>query len=302
MRRLLPLILLLGTTQAQAQQEVLLPSLDGTPLNAWWLAPRAVATTGDAAVVTAIPARRPVVVALHGCGGLYARVGARKGKLNARHQAMGEMLQGMGYHVVFPDSLSARGEVSLCAQLIGTRKITQTQRRADAFGALAWVRAQAWADPSRVAVIGWSHGGSAVLAVTEAANRKAGQEDTVLVAPFKTAIAFYPGCAESLQNKYQPNTSLTLFLGADDDWTPPASCIAMAEELKAKPAPTSPPVEVNIYSGAVHDFDTPLGGVRERKDVPSRLHPGKGVMAGQNVAAREASYQRVREVLQEAFR
>lgn len=297
MRRLLPLILLLGTTLAQAQQEVVLPSLDGTPLNAWWLAPKAVAITGDAAVDTAIPARRPVVVALHGCGGLYARAGARKGLLNARHQAMGEMLQGMGYHVVFPDSLSARGEDSLCAQPIGTRQITQTQRRADAFGALEWVRAQPWADASRVAVIGWSHGGSAVLAVTEAANRSA-----TSVEPFNTAIAFYPGCADSLQKKYQPNTSLTLFLGADDDWTPPASCIAMVEEIKAKPAPASPPVEVNIYPGAVHDFDTPLGGVRERKDVPSRLHPGKGVMAGQNVAAREASYQRVREVLQEAFR
>lgn len=299
MHRLLPLILLVSAVVAHAQQEVVLPSLDGTQLKAWWLAPKvaAASTSGDAATL----ARLPVVVALHGCGGLYARVGERKGMLNARHQAMGEMLQGMGFHVVFPDSLSARGEDSLCAQPIGTRKITQTQRRADAFGALQWVRTQPWADPSRVAVIGWSHGGSAVLAVTEAADRNAAS-----IEPFKTAIAFYPGCSDSLDKKYQPNTSLTLFLAADDDWTPPAPCISMAEQIKAKPVvkgePASAPVELHVYPGAVHDFDTPLPGVRERKEVPSRLHPGKGVMAGQNAAAREASYKRVREVLQEAFR
>jgi dienelactone hydrolase len=301
-QRLVGLLLLLFATASPAQQQVVLPSLDGTQLKATWLAPKVAATpkTADVASDTT-SARLPVVVALHGCGGLYARAGARKGLLNARHQAMGEMLQGMGYHIVFPDSLSARGEDSLCAQPIGTRKITQTQRRADAFGALEWVRAQPWADPSRVAVIGWSHGGSAVLAVTEAANRNAQS-----VEPFKTAIAFYPGCSESLDKKYQPNTSLTLFLGADDDWTPPGPCVSMAEQVKAQPkaqgAAASSPVELHVYPGAVHDFDTPLPGVRERKDVPSRLHPGKGVMAGQNAAAREASYQRVREVLQEAFR
>lgn len=303
MRRFFSLTVLLVAASAHAQQEVMLPSLDGTQLKAWWLAPKATAanTSSDAKGDAAMPARLPAVIALHGCGGLYARAGERKGLLNARHQAMGEMLQGMGYHVIFPDSLSARGEDSLCAQPIGTRKVTQTQRRADAFGALEWVRAQPWADPSRVAVIGWSHGGSAVLAVTEAANRKADS-----VEPFKTAIAFYPGCSDSLDRKYQPNTSLTLFLGADDDWTPPGPCLSMVEQIKAQPkvqgAAASSPVELHVYPGAVHDFDTPLGGVRERKDVPSRLHPGKGVMAGQNAAAREASYKRVREVLQEAFR
>jgi dienelactone hydrolase len=302
-QRLPGLVLLLVAAVAHAQQEVVLPSLDGTQLKATWLAPKVAATskTGDMATDATPPARLPVVVALHGCGGLYARTGARKGQLNARHQAMGEMLQGMGYHVVLPDSLSARGEDSLCAQPIGTRKITQTQRRADAFGALEWVRAQPWADPLRVAVIGWSHGGSAVLAVTEAANRNAAS-----VEPFKAAIAFYPGCSDSLDKKYQPNTSLTLFLGADDDWTPPGPCLSMAEQIKAQPraqgAPTSSPVELHVYPGAVHDFDTPLPGVRERKEIPSRLHPGKGVMAGQNAAAREASYKRVREVLQEAFK
>lgn len=304
MRLLFCLGLLLCSSTLRAQQEVVVQSLDGTLLSAWWFKP-----TSDS--IPEVP--RPVVVALHGCGGLYASTGERKGLLNARHQAMGTMLQGMGYHVVFPDSLTARGETSLCVQAIGTRNIGQTQRRSDAFGALAWVRAQPWADPARVAVIGWSHGGSAVLAVTQAVlgplnvplTKSAGDVDrrgAASTEPFKTAIAFYPGCSDSLAKKYQPNTSLTLFLGADDDWTPPGPCIALMQRLKAASPPSPHSLELHVYPNAVHDFDTPLPGVRERKEIPSRLHPGKGVMAGQNLAAREASYKRLQEILQAALR
>ncbi|MCX7278132.1 MAG: dienelactone hydrolase, partial [Burkholderiales bacterium] len=79
-------------------QEVQFNSLDGTRLRAWLFLPD---TQG--------PATRPAVIAMHGCGGLYAK----GGKLNARHQAMADMLLGQGYAVLFPDSLTSRGEDSL---------------------------------------------------------------------------------------------------------------------------------------------------------------------------------------------
>ncbi len=273
----------------RAQQQVSLASLDGTLIKAWWFE---VPQPKESGVMLT---QRPVVIALHGCGGLYASAGARKGQLNARHQAMGEMLQAQGYHVVFPDSLTARGEDSICVQKMGTRNVTQRERRADALGALAWVRQQPWADAARVAVLGWSHGGSAVLAATDM-GKQASQD-----LAFKTAIAFYPGCADAVRQGYLPNTSLTLFLGADDDWTPPAPCIAMAQQLQSNTAQHGQSVELHIYPGAVHDFDNPLPGVRERPTIPSRLHEGRGVMAGQNLSAREASWARVKVVLRQAF-
>lgn len=277
-------------SHATPPQEVAITSLDGTVLKAW---------------VFHKDSKRGTVIAFHGCGGLYINAGERKGSLNARHQAMADLLVQQGYNVVFPDSLKPRGETSICAAPIGSRNITQRERRADALATLAWVAQQPWADKDRIAALGWSHGGSAVLAVTDATNKVVQSNQVTQLTNqastekllFKTAIAFYPGCAESLKNGYRPNTGLTLFLGADDDWTPPIPCMDLAKQLQADKYA----VELNVYEGAVHDFDNPVGQVVERKNIPSRLHPGRGVMAGANPAAREKAYARLLEILKEAL-
>lgn len=299
MRRLqsfLPLFLVFLTTLGQAAQpaqakEVVFDSLDGTVLKAWVFQP-AEHSTADTA-----KSKRGTVVAFHGCGGLYATGGVRKSQLNARHQAMADLLIEQGYNVVFPDSLTSRGEASICVQVIGSPNITQKERRADALATLVWVAQQPWADAGRIAALGWSHGGSAVLAATDENQKDVKNQQLKNKLSFKTAIAFYPGCAESRKNDYRPNTPLTLFLGADDDWTPPIPCAELAQQLQADRLP----VELHVYEGAVHDFDNPVGGVNERKNIPSRLHAGRGVMAGANPAAREKAYRRMKEILKEAL-
>lgn len=282
-------------SQAATPQVVDIISLDGTVLKAWVFLPSNEPV--DKTTSEQINRKRGTVIAFHGCGGLYANAGARKGSLNARHQAMADLLVLEGYNVVFPDSLTPRAEQSICATPIGSRNITQRERRADALATLAWVAQQPWADKDRIAALGWSHGGSAVLAVTDARNKLVQAQQQKDPLKFKTAIAFYPGCAESQKNSYRPNTMLTFFLGADDDWTPPIPCINLAKELQADKYA----VELNVYEGAVHDFDNPVGQVVERKNIPSRLHPGRGVMAGANPAAREKAYARLIEILKEAI-
>ena len=259
-----------------APQEVSYPSHDGTLIKAWVFLPDA-------------PLPRGSVVALHGCGGLYASRGERRGQLNARHQAMADMLVGQGYAAVFPDSLTPRGESELCTQKMGTRRIDQTQRRADTLGTLAWVAAQPWASAGRITLLGWSHGGSAVLAATDLSRADVRAQ---LPQP-ALAVAFYPGCSAALKSGYRPSAQLVLMLGENDDWTPPAPCVELGKAVGA---------EINLYADSYHDFDNPVGQVRLRLDVPNGVHPGQGVHVGPNPAAREQAYARLRALLEQAFR
>ena len=265
-----------GVAAAAAPQEVSYPSRDGTLIKAWVFLPDG-------------PVPRGSVVALHGCGGVYASRGARRGQLNARHQAMADMLVGQGYAAVFPDSLTPRGESELCTQKMGSRQIDQTQRRADTLGTLAWVAAQPWASAGRIALLGWSHGGSAVLAATDLSRADVRAQ---LPQP-ALAVAFYPGCSAALKSGYRPSAQLVLMLGEKDDWTPPGPCVELGKAVGA---------EVNLYADSYHDFDNPVGEVRLRLDVPNGVNPGQGVHVGPNPAAREKAYARLRELLVQAFR
>ena len=272
--------LLLAVPASALPQEVRFSSLDGTLLKAWVFQPK-----------DTLP--RGTVVALHGCGGLYASSGPRKGQLNSRYQAIAELLAAQGYSVVFPDSLMPRGETELCTQKMGSRKVSQTERRADTLAALIWVAAQPWAQrasgPAPIALLGWSHGGSAVLAATDATRADVRAQ---AVRP-AVAIAFYPGCYASLTASYTASAPLVLMLGELDDWTAPGPCIALGKSAGA---------EVNVYPGSHHGFDGPSGEVRLRTDVPGGVNAGQGVHVGPNPAARDMAHARLLEVLQDAMK
>ena len=259
---------------ASGVQTFELPSLDGTVIRALVFQPE--------------QAARGTVVALHGCGGLFATAGALKGQLNARHQGMADLLVANGYAVVFPDSLNPRGVAQLCTQKMSERTINQTERRRDALATLNWVASQPWATPSKMALLGWSHGGSAVLAATQRPHPEVLAQS---VRP-ALAIAFYPGCSAAARVNYQPNAPLILMLGEKDDWTAPGPCIALGRAVGA---------EVNVFADSYHDFDNPVGVVRLRKDVPNGVNPGQGVHVGPNPVAREKAYARMLEALRMAF-
>ncbi len=211
---------------------------------------------------------------------------------------MADFLAAQGYAVLLPDSLGSRGVSSICTEeqrAANPVQVDTAMRRDDLFATLRWVREQPWADASRVAVLGWSHGAQTVLAATHAnpSGGRSGSDPT----PFLRAIAFYPGCNQAQRSRYEPNTPLTLLLGAEDDWTPPQPCIDLARQLAAK----GRAVTLHVFEGAVHGFDTPFAGVREATGVPSRLHSGKNASVGQHPEAWRESWAIVRQVLRDAF-
>jgi len=274
MRRLF-LSLVLASGVAVAQQRVDVPSLDApqgatVQLPGYWFA-----APGNA--------RAPAWVLLHGCSGPYTgdssrAGGSRPGVLAARMREHAKLLNQHGMHALVVDSLTPRGEKELCTQRGGQRHITQTQRRRDALGALAWLAARDDVDATRLGLIGWSNGGSTVLAATNANHAEVA---AARVRP-SHAVAFYPGCVDDERRGYRPVAPLLLLLGAADDWTPIAPCQAMVARAGA------PKPEVHVYDGAHHGFDG-QGPVRLRRDVPGGARPGGGVHVGGDAAARDAS-------------
>lgn len=257
-------------------EPVTFPSLDETPIQAHVFQPAQQPPLGT-------------VVALHGCGGLYATAGARQGELSARHRAYAHMLTSEGYAVVFPDSFTPRGEAQICTQRNGRRRITQAERRADALATLRWAAAQPWARSDRIALLGWSNGGSAVLSATDASRIDVRAQPVRPV----IAVAFYPGCAAPLRSGYRPAAPLAMLLGESDDWTPPGPCVELGKAVDA---------QVHVYAGSHHGFDNPAGQVRLLKDVPNGANPGQGVHFGRNADAARQSEALLRDLLRDAFR
>jgi len=260
---------------AAAQERVSFPSFDGAG-NA------PVVLSGYFFAAAASPA--PAIAMFHGCSGAYDR----NGKLARRMHEYAERFNGLGMHVLVVDSLTARYEKELCTQRAGTRRVTLANRRLDALGAITYLADRADVDAKRIGLIGWSNGGSTVLAATNLRHRD------VVAATVKPAfaIAFYPGCENDLRRGYAPSAPLLLLVAQLDDWTPAAPCAALAK------AADEPRPEIVVYPGAWHGFDSDAP-VRVRKDVPGGATPGQGVHVGGNPAAWRASRDRVVRFLAE---
>lgn len=100
------------------------------------------------------PGPFPVALILHGCGGKTPFL-----------EAYARAAVAAGWAAVVVDSLKPRGMSSLDAKLlvctgVALRGLT---RAADVFAMLAWLETQAWADPQRVFLAGWSHGGWTIM-------------------------------------------------------------------------------------------------------------------------------------------
>jgi len=269
-------IALLWASFAHAQERVSLPSLDrvdGQPvaLIGFWFGASA-------------SARAPAVVLLHGCGGTYNK----QGGLSERALDYAQLLNARGMHALVLDSLTPRGEKELCTQRIGTRRVTQANRRLDALAAVDWLAHRPDVDAQRIGLMGWSNGGSTLLATLNA------RHVDVARAPVRPAfaVAFYPGCEAELKRGFESQTRLLMLVGEADDWTPAVPCHELARVAEGA-AP-----QIEGYAGAYHGFDS-AAALRLRRDVPNGVNPGQGVHVGGDAAARAASRERLLRFLAE---
>ena len=73
---------------------------------------------------------RPAILALHGCGGLYADKYPER--LGQRYREAAARLNAMGYAVLLPDSFGSRGVRQICQTRYTERTIDVAQRARDA--------------------------------------------------------------------------------------------------------------------------------------------------------------------------
>ena len=254
------LALSLGASGALAAEAppltVKFPSVDGTVLTGYLFAP-----SGGAR------AKSPAIVMMHGRAGAYST--AAHGRYDAttlskRHAFWGRYWAAQGYVALLVDGFGPRGYPGgFPAHSHDTRPDAVnevTVRPLDAYGALKYLRARPDIDGSRIALQGWSNGGSAALAT---------MSDEILassgLAPntgFRGAVALYPACGlyDRFADGYRPYAPVRVFSGDADEEVSAAHCARLVRAAKA----TGGDIEIQIYPGATHSFDDP--GAKRQSD------------------------------------
>lgn len=180
----------------------------------------------------------PAVVHLHGCRGLTERM----------RQSTAARMTGWGYATLVIDSFATRNIADDCVT-------TPADRQADAMGALAYLAAQPFVDPQRIALVGHGQGGEAAMQV--ASERPYRLFDLPAGMAYRAVIAYYPRCNAAKHTLAVPTLIL---IGELDDWSPIKLCEWWMQRRDGRGAP----VKLVIYREAFHGFDNP--GIRNGMD------------------------------------
>ena len=212
----------------------------------------------------------PAVVLLHTCAGIHA--------FNAD---WAEWLAQHGYVALVVDSFAGRQVTSVC----NAGGDPNPRRRAmDAYDGLAYLRSLPEVDGKRVAVMGWSHGGSAAFV---AAAKGFVDELSPPGGPFRAAIGLYPNCHPI--KAVALSAPLLVLLGGQDVWQPAENC----QEAVNRLAKNGIEATVQVFPSAGHGFDDSHAAQGKSHTVYSTVY---------DADAAADTHQRVLAYLQEKMR
>src|SRR5665213_323250 len=223
----------------------------------------------------------PVVIALHGCGGLASH----SEQVAPRYRDWAEQLIKTGHAVLLPDSYGSR-ELGPQCRVKERHVLARRERVADIMAARQWLVQQPWAAHDRISLLGWANGASALLwAVRPQLSRNVEPD-------FRSAVAFYPDCRISSGLGWSARVPTLLLIGAKDDISSPPACRQMIDGARGRSALA----RIVVYPGAYHDFDLanlPLHATAGSADAAA---PERGHL-GTDAEARADSQKRVAEWL-----
>lgn len=212
----------------------------------------------------------PTVIALHGCGGL----GGHADPVQPRYREWAERLLREGNAVLLPDSYGSR-ELGPQCRVKESHVKARRERVADIAASRAWLMKQTWVARSRISLIGWANGASALLwAVRPQGVARDASPD------FRAAIAFYPDCRISAGLGWSTRVPTLVLIGGNDDVSSPPACRQMVDGAHGRSALA----RIVVYPGAYHEFDranTPLHTAAGSSDAaaPERGHLGTDTVA-----------------------
>jgi dienelactone hydrolase len=177
----------------------------------------------------------PAVILAHGCSGVGAHV-----------DEWARQLRDWGYATFALDSFHGRGLKEVCSSAL---TLIGTQRIPDAYGALRLLATHPRIDASRVALMGFSHGGILTLG---ASTRWAKETYAPAGQPyFRAFVPFYPYCNTVYPERERIAAPLRIHTGELDDWTPAAPCALLVDAMRA----AGQDATIEVYPRSHHAFD-----------------------------------------------
>jgi dienelactone hydrolase len=180
----------------------------------------------------------PVMILMHGSGGIGANIESWAQKFNA-----------MGISTFAIDGFTGRGLTSVNTDQASLGRLNFIL---DIYRALDLLAKHPRVDPDRIVLMGFSRGGQAALYASLTRFHKLWNKSGVQFAAY---IPFYPDCATSYAGESEvAEKPIRIFHGIPDDYNPVASCKPYIQRLRD----AGRDVVLTEYPDAQHGFDTPL--------------------------------------------
>ena len=198
-------------------------------------APAAV-ISGELTLPRGATGRVPAVVLIHGSSGVGTNMPVWRSELT-----------GIGVATFIVDSFTGRGvrETATDQSRVATAAMV-----VDAYRALALLATHPAIDPERIAVMGFSKGGTVSAAASLLRFYPLWGPQALR---FRAHLPFYPACSLQLFDEARVSAPIRIFHGTADDWTPIAPCREYVLRLRR----AGVDAELIELPDALHGFDVP---------------------------------------------